>query len=143
MEQRFDMAAVETTLPETVQSQLAAIEESLAVLRQRAQQNQDASAAIEGKIQALEQKVAQQKALSAPAPPAPAKKAAVEEKAAPKPPQEKTPAEKSPGTFHVVEKGENLFRISVRYNVALDRLAEINDMNVNDPIYPGQKIKIP
>ncbi|MCF8052169.1 MAG: LysM peptidoglycan-binding domain-containing protein [Desulfobacterales bacterium] len=36
-----------------------------------------------------------------------------------------------------------MFRISVKYNVPLNRLAEFNDMKVNDPIHPGQKIKLP
>jgi LysM repeat protein len=31
----------------------------------------------------------------------------------------------------------------VKYNVSLESLAEANGMKVNDPIYPGQKIKIP
>jgi LysM repeat protein len=44
---------------------------------------------------------------------------------------------------HVVRPGENLFRISLKYNIKLNKLAEYNNMNVNDTIDVGQKIKIP
>lgn len=52
------------------------------------------------------------------------------------------PPSTTPGT-HVVQPGENLFRISLRYNVALDALARANGIwNVN-LIYVGQVLIIP
>jgi len=45
--------------------------------------------------------------------------------------------------YHVVQQGENLFRISMKYNVSLERLAEMNGMKPNDNIRNGQKIIIP
>ncbi len=56
---------------------------------------------------------------------------------------------KSPGKtqkeniIHVVSPGDNLFRISLKYNVLLEKLAEYNNLRPNDIISPGQKIKIP
>jgi LysM repeat protein len=143
LEKAFQVATIPTMSPEKEQGQLAAIEESLAVLKQLAKENQDATRTLEGKIQTIEENVAQLKTPPTQSPSASVKKAPAQQKAAPAPPQKTTPKEQSAGSFHVVEKGENLFRISVKYNVALDRLAEINNMKVNDPIYPGQKIKLP
>ncbi len=49
----------------------------------------------------------------------------------------------SSGAFHVVAKGENLFRIALHYGTTVAVLAKIN--NITDPtrIYVGQKIYLP
>ena len=46
-------------------------------------------------------------------------------------------------TIHVVQPGENLFRISLRYGTTVDAIAKAN--NIVNPwfIYVGQKLKIP
>ena len=44
--------------------------------------------------------------------------------------------------YHVVQQGENLFRISLKYNVSLKRLAEMNGMKPTDIIHTGQQIII-
>ncbi len=54
-----------------------------------------------------------------------------------------TPQEKAQGTYHVVKKGETLWRICRAYGADLQQVAEIN--NIRDPsqIREGQKIFIP
>lgn len=45
--------------------------------------------------------------------------------------------------IHIIQPGENLFRVAVKYNVDYYYLARYN--NISDPvhIYVGQKIRIP
>lgn len=52
-----------------------------------------------------------------------------------------TPVTTTPGT-HVVQAGENLFRIALRYNVSVDELAKANNIT-NATIYVGQVLTIP
>jgi LysM repeat protein len=52
---------------------------------------------------------------------------------------EKTSAEKG---YHVIEKGENLFRISLRYGLTVSELCHINGINPHDVIKPGQKLLV-
>ncbi|MFP4083980.1 MAG: LysM peptidoglycan-binding domain-containing protein [Desulfonatronovibrio sp.] len=42
--------------------------------------------------------------------------------------------------FHKVERGENLFRIGLKYDVSVDKLRELNDLAPDDSIHPGQKL---
>ena len=59
------------------------------------------------------------------------------------------PAEPSPGTpgagerVHVVRAGENLFRISLAYNMSFETVAAYNNIPWPYQIYPGQGIRIP
>ena len=47
-------------------------------------------------------------------------------------------------TTHIVEKGDSLWRIAVRYNVGLSEIKEANpDIRNYNLIYPGQKITVP
>lgn len=54
-----------------------------------------------------------------------------------------TPQEKAQGVYHVVKRGETLWRICKAYGAELQQVAEIN--NIRDPsqIREGQKIFIP
>jgi len=47
------------------------------------------------------------------------------------------------GGVHVVQPGENLFRISLRYNVTMDALARANGIVNPNHIYVGQRLVIP
>lgn len=49
----------------------------------------------------------------------------------------------SPQRTHTVQAGENLFRISLRYNVTLDALARVNGIANPNLIFPGQVLIIP
>jgi len=138
LEERFKMVPAPTMGLEQVQSQLTSLEESLVGLTDLAQENQSAAKSLAGKIQTIEKKLVQIESRPPSTTPASAK-----EKAKAAAPKETASKKDGGGRFHVVQKGENLFRISVKYDVALDQLANINDMKVNDPIYPGQKIKLP
>jgi LysM repeat protein len=53
-----------------------------------------------------------------------------------------TPAPSRPGT-HVVQPGENLFRIALRYNITWDVLARANGIFNPNLIFPGQVLIIP
>jgi LysM repeat protein len=44
---------------------------------------------------------------------------------------------------HVVQQGENLFRIALQYNMSWEELAEYNGITNPDSIYPGQVLRIP
>lgn len=47
------------------------------------------------------------------------------------------------GGVHIVQPGENLFRISLRYNVTMDALARANGIVNPNHIYVGQRLVIP
>lgn len=46
-------------------------------------------------------------------------------------------------TYYTIEKGDNLYEISRKYNINPKLLAAINGIDDNDYIYPGQEIMIP
>ncbi len=46
-------------------------------------------------------------------------------------------------TIHIVQAGENLFRISLRYNMSFETVAAYNGIPWPYFIYPGQQIRIP
>jgi LysM repeat protein len=43
---------------------------------------------------------------------------------------------------HTVQEGENLFRIGLQYDITADQIRRWNDLGPNEPIHPGQKLKI-
>lgn len=45
--------------------------------------------------------------------------------------------------IHIVQRGENLFRIGLKYGIDADTLAQYNGLRDPDKIYAGQSIKIP
>ncbi|TET73649.1 MAG: LysM domain-containing protein, partial [Dehalococcoidia bacterium] len=44
---------------------------------------------------------------------------------------------------YVVQPGENLFRIALKYGVAVEALAVANDISNINLIHPGQRLVIP
>lgn len=44
---------------------------------------------------------------------------------------------------YTIEKGDNLYQISLRYNINPELLATLNGLDMDDYIYPGQEILIP
>jgi len=46
-------------------------------------------------------------------------------------------------TYYTIEKGDNLYDISRRYNINPKLLAAINGIKDNEYIYPGQELMIP
>ena len=59
-------------------------------------------------------------------------------------PAKAAPAAKkqAPAKMHTVKQGENLYRISRRYNLSVDQLRQYNKLDSKAAIYPGQKLKI-
>jgi putative chitinase len=49
----------------------------------------------------------------------------------------------APTGTHVVQPGENLFRIALKYGVTVEALAVANDISNVNLIYPGQQLVIP
>lgn len=45
--------------------------------------------------------------------------------------------------YHIVKKGENPYVIAKKYGVSLEKFLEVNGLNKNSIIKPGQKLKIP
>lgn len=71
------------------------------------------------------------------------------QKTAAPPPVKSTPAQTATGkvpaqkaTHHVVQAGENLYRISLRYNLKLDELLRLNNLKPGAAIQPGQKLLV-
>ncbi len=51
-------------------------------------------------------------------------------------------AEVSGNGFHIVQRGENLYRISQKYGVGVGQLREWNSLNAANTIYPCQKLRV-
>jgi LysM repeat protein len=49
----------------------------------------------------------------------------------------------TPTRNYVVQPGENLFRIALKYGVAVEALAVANDISNINLIHPGQRLVIP
>ena len=47
-----------------------------------------------------------------------------------------------PAKIHTVKQGENLYRISRRYNLSVDQIRQYNQLDSKADIYPGQKLKV-
>lgn len=45
--------------------------------------------------------------------------------------------------YYIVQKGDNLYQIGKRYGISAEMLAEINGLELNEYIYPGQKLLVP
>jgi LysM repeat protein len=58
-------------------------------------------------------------------------------------PQPTTPSSGGSGKTHVVQPGENLFRIALQYNMMYTTLAEANNLSYPYTIYTGQVLIIP
>lgn len=53
------------------------------------------------------------------------------------------PAEPTGEGTHVVQPGENLFRIALRYGLTVEDIAVANNISNVNLIYPGQELRIP
>ena len=46
------------------------------------------------------------------------------------------------GQYHIVKKGETLYRISQKYGLKVDELRRINNLKSGEEIYPEQRLKV-
>lgn len=55
------------------------------------------------------------------------------------------PEEKAPlgFTHYTVKKGDNLYEIAKRYNISVKDLSELNGLEINEYIYPEQRLLVP
>ena len=56
--------------------------------------------------------------------------------------QERTPLKAIETPYHIMQGGENLFSVSVKYNVKLAKLLEWNGLTESDPVFAGTKIYV-
>jgi len=49
----------------------------------------------------------------------------------------------SPGRIHIVQPGETLYRIALRYGTTVERLMALNNLNSPNRIFAGQVLRIP
>ena len=54
-----------------------------------------------------------------------------------------TPSTSSSGSVHVVQRGENLYRIALHYGTTVQALASANNLSSTSLIYTGQRLTIP
>ncbi len=60
----------------------------------------------------------------------------------PEPAEEPEPEADDEHVYHEVQAGENLFRIGLEYDISVDEIRELNDLGPDDPIQPGQKLRV-
>lgn len=58
------------------------------------------------------------------------------------PPVQKEPISKSKKGYHVVSRGETLYRISQKYGISVEELRRLNKMDSNSLIHPGQELLV-
>jgi type IV pilus assembly protein PilF len=59
------------------------------------------------------------------------------------PPKTTGPADQNQkAAYHVVQAGENLYRISLRYGLKVDQLLRLNNLEPGTVIKPGQKLLV-
>lgn len=54
-----------------------------------------------------------------------------------------TTSDNSAFEYYTVQKGDNLYQISKKYNITSEMLANINGLEINEYIFPEQKILVP
>ena len=62
---------------------------------------------------------------------------------APQPkPQPQAQPETTDAVYHTVAAGENLYRISLKYNTTVDKILKLNNLKNADKIVEGQRIRV-
>ena len=54
-----------------------------------------------------------------------------------------TTSEDSAFEYYTVQKGDNLYQIGKRYNITAEMLASMNGLELNEYIFPEQKLLVP
>ena len=62
--------------------------------------------------------------------------------AAPQTQAQPQPQPETEAVYHTVAAGENLYRISVKYNTTVDKILKLNNLKNADKIIEGQKIRV-
>jgi len=52
------------------------------------------------------------------------------------------PGQSSTQKLYTVQRGDSLWLIAQKYGTTVANLARLNQINPNNPIYPGQQLKI-
>ncbi len=60
----------------------------------------------------------------------------------PEPAEEPEPEADDEHVYHEVQAGENLFRIGLEYGISADEIRELNDLGPDEPLQPGQKLRV-
>lgn len=56
--------------------------------------------------------------------------------------EEPPPPDSANAVYHVVKKGENLYRISLKYSLNVDEIRKLNALPLDYSIHPGQKLLV-
>ena len=54
-----------------------------------------------------------------------------------------TTSSESGFTYYTVQKGDNLYQIGKKYNITAELLANLNGLELNEYIFPDQKLLVP
>ncbi len=57
-------------------------------------------------------------------------------------PKKVTTPKKKPSQFHTVQKGETLYSISRKYKISVGALRKLNNLTLDDKIYPGNNLLV-
>ena len=68
--------------------------------------------------------------------------AALEKKTATGMTPEKTKAPPAPPSYHIVSRGETLYRIALLYNMTVEELRRLNDLKPDQPLLVGQRLRV-
>lgn len=74
--------------------------------------------------------------------PSPAASASPPVQKEPEPEVASRPGAETDKLVHEVQRGENLFRIGLKYNISVDEIQRLNGLSPNDSIHPGQKLVV-
>ena len=66
----------------------------------------------------------------------------LKKKTAPAPVPEKAQAPPAPSAYHVVSRGETLYRIALRYNMTVEELRRLNNIKPDQPLLAGQRLHV-
>ena len=68
--------------------------------------------------------------------------ASTPKKAEAAPALKKEPDQPKQASYHVVSKGETLYRIALRYNMTVEEVRRLNNLKPDQPILPGQRLLV-
>jgi LysM repeat protein len=138
LEERLNRLELLRDQMKNTEDQVRILSESQALhqeLAKTVQMNSDTLSDIQKKMTAMEfgvKKTEKTTTAPQPTPPAPQK---VKD-------AQKTVQADADGLYHTVQKGETLYRISNKYGISTQKLQEMNNIDANTTIYPGQKLVV-